>query len=75
MGSPKIKISILDPVFEEISTRSIFCKKNEDFSKKTREVLIKKKTFFFLVGTPLGRTPLSIFQMAGFATESHKCRN
>ena len=33
-GWPKIEISILDPVFEEISTRSIFCKKFQDFSKK-----------------------------------------
>ena len=36
MGWPKIKISILDPVFEEISTRYIFCKKFEDFSFKKK---------------------------------------
>ena len=39
MGWPKIKISILDPVFEEISTRSLQLKKVEDFSLKTLEVL------------------------------------
>ena len=34
-GDPKSKTSTKNPIFEEISTRSNFCKKFEDFSKKT----------------------------------------
>ena len=46
-GDPKSKI-LPKTVFEEISTRSNFYKKIEDFSKKTREVLVEgKKNCFF----------------------------
>ena len=57
MGWPKIKISILDPVFEEISTRAIFCKKIEDFSKKKLAKFwsVKKKACFFSPTDPSGR--------------------
>ena len=59
MGWPKIKISILDPVFEEISTRSIFYKKNKTFEeKKPREagrLSEKKQLFCYLFLLSLGQ--------------------
>ena len=47
VGSPKIKISTKDLVFEEISTWTDFYKKSEDFLSRTKKVTALFYVFFY----------------------------